>query len=294
MMHNSEIDYSQYLSKKRPCIICQSNNFSTWCTSGDFKVLQCKKCQLVFVNPCLNNEGLKIVYEGHHKDRIRNDEEINKRKIQYTIDKDYLEDSINKGSILDVGCGGGFFLSNFNQKKWKCFGLEIDPDTAPYAKKNFNIDVHIGTSEKIPFKDLQFDVVCFRGSFEHLVNPEKTMLEVNRVLKPGGYLYICALPNVDSYCAKLYKDKWNQFDAKEHIFMFSLSSLKKLVAQFGFIEKKHSYFYQETPYSNIIKDIQKVADDQNLIQQGKINEVDVSPPFWENMLSVLFSKKNIN
>ena len=43
------------------------------------------------------------------------------------------------------------------------------------------------------------------------------MKEVKRVLKPNGYLYICAIPNVESYCAKLYREKWNQFDAREHI-----------------------------------------------------------------------------
>ena len=161
----------------------------------------------------------------------------------------------------------------------------------PFAKKNFNINVYIGSSEKMPFDNETFDVVSFRGSFEHLINPHITMKEVKRVLKPNGYLYICAIPNVESYCAKLYREKWNQFDAKEHIFMFSLKTLKKLVYKFGFIETKSCFFYQETPYANIQKDMEKVLKDTRLIDEGKFKEVTVSPPFWENMLRVLFCKK---
>ena len=287
-----EVDYSKFLDRKRPCVICGSEHFTEFCTDGVFDVLECVDCGLVFVNPCLSKEGLDIVYAGHHEGRLADKDEWKNRNLMYEIDRDFLCGTVDRGSILDVGCGGGFFLSYFDSKKWSRTGLEIDPDTAPFAEENFGLNVYIGTSEDMPFDDMQFDVVSFRGSFEHLVNPQVTIQEVDRVLKPGGYLYLCATPNVDSYCARLYRSKWNQFDAKEHIFMFSEKTLRKMLAPMGYRKVSSALFYQETPYADIAKDINQVAYDQKLISEGRYDEVGISPPFWGNMLNIVFRKPN--
>ena len=284
------IDYSEYLAQKRPCVICKNDHFEQWCRDGEFEVLKCLECELIFVNPCLNQKGLDIVYQGHHNKRVSDKDEWVKRKSMYKIDRDFLIEIIDEGSILDVGCGGGFFLNKFDPHRWRRTGLEIDPDTVSFAEENFDIKVDVGTSEAMNFEDAQFDVVCFRGSFEHLVNPQITIREVNRVLKPGGYLYLCVTPNVDSYCANFYREKWNQFDAKEHIFMFSVPTLQKLVSPLGFKKVRSEFFYLETPYADVENDINRVARDQVLINEERRNEVNVSPPFWGNMMNVVFRK----
>ena len=286
----NEINYSGYLASRRPCVICNSEQFSLWCQDEPFDFLKCQDCGLVLGNPCLNDKGLSMVYQGHHQSRIVDEDACKKRDEMYLIDRDFLLDTISGGVILDVGCGGGFFLNNFDPAKWNRHGLEIDPDTAPYARKHFNIDVHIGTSESMPFESPMFDVVIFRGSFEHLVNPHITAGEVYRVLKPGGYLYLCATPNVDAFCANLYRQKWNQFDAKEHIFLFSVTTLKQLLSPCQFRHVKSGYFYEETPYCDIINDMQQVISDYRRIQQGRFDEVGISPAFWGNMMNVIFRK----
>ncbi|MCP3932290.1 MAG: class I SAM-dependent methyltransferase [Bacteroidetes bacterium] len=287
---NQRIDYKKYLENKRNCVVCENDQFAIWCQDGVFNVLECNNCGLVFVNPCLNNEGLDLVYSGHHSNRISNPDECKKREPMYILDRNFLEGNIDHGNILDVGCGGGFFLEKFNPEKWKRVGLEIDPDTRPYAEKHFGINVEIGTSEKMPFENESYDVVSFRGSFEHLVNPDLTMKEVARVTRKGGYLYFSATPNVNSFCARLYRQKWNQFDAKEHIFMFSVETLEKLVEPFGFKAVNNRFFYEETPYCNIDEDMMRVMNDYKLIKEGQFDSVDVSPPFWGNMLNILFKK----
>ena len=284
------IDYSEYLAQKRPCVICGNNHFELWCRDGVFEVLKCIDCELVFVNPCLNQKGLDIVYRGYHNKRFADKDELKKRSLMYEIDRDFLLEVIDGGSILDVGCGGGFFLNKFSPQNWRRTGLEIDPDAVSFAKEQFDIKVEVGISEAMNFEDAKFDVVCFRGSFEHLVNPQNTILEVDRVLKQGGYLYLCVIPNVDSYCARLYREKWNQFDAKKHIFMFSVPTLQKLVSPLGFKKVRIEFFYLETPYADVENDINRVARDQALINEERRDEVNVSPPFWGNMINVVFRK----
>lgn len=280
----------RYLDKKRDCVVCGTKEFDLWAQSGGFDAVQCRKCGLVFINPCLNQEGLKIVYAGHHKKRIQNDDECNKRQKMYEIDRDFLLEVISEGKILDIGCGGGFFLDKFDSKKWDRKGVEIDKDTVKFGKENFGVDIELWDSKTIPFADNFFDAIMFRGSFEHIVDPDIVVKEVKRVLKPNGFLYICATPNVDSFCARLYKEKWNQFDANEHIFMFSFKTLQKLIEPSGFKTVKSAAFYEETPYCDLENDIQKVLADYQMHKRGKREEMGISPAFWGNMLNIIFKK----
>lgn len=292
MTNIAKVDYRKYLDKKRDCIICGSKDFNLWVKSDIFDVVECKSCSLVFVNPCLNSEGLELVYKNHHKNRIANTEECFKRDKMYEIDRDFLLEVIDKGRILDVGCGGGFFLNKFDKRKWERNGVEIDHDTTDYARENFGLtDIRLWDSGIIPFNNEEFDVVVFRGSYEHMVNPHLVAREVKRVLKENGYLYLCATPNVDSFCARIYREKWNQFDAKEHIFMFSFKTLKKMIELLGFSTVKTATFYEETPYCNLDKDIEQVMRDYQLYIQGKHKKMSISPAFWGNILNIIFRKK---
>lgn len=290
-MQKDIIDYSRYLAKKRDCVICGSKEFNLWIKSDVFNVLKCKNCGLVFVNPCLNEEGLAIVYAGHHNNRVANSEESEKRERMYEIDRDFLLEVIDEGEILDIGCGGGFFLNKFDSKKWVRNGLEIDADAIDYAQDKFGLDgIKKWESKTIPFADEKFNVVVLRGSYEHMVDPHIVAREIKRVLKTGGYLYICATPNVDSFCAKIYKEKWNQFDAIEHIFMFSFDTLKKMIEPLDFKVVKTATFYAETPYCDIESDMAKVINDYQLYRAGRNDQMGNSPAFWGNMLNIIFRK----
>lgn len=291
MKTGAERDFRPYLDKKRDCVCCGGGDFSLWAESGIFKALECRDCGLVFINPCLNEEGLKIVYEGHHNSRVADREECVKRDKMYEIDRDFLLNLVDKGRILDVGCGGGFFLDKFSGKGWKKSGLEIDKDTVGYAKDRFGItDIRIWDSKTIPYPDKTFDAVVFRGSYEHMRDPHLVAREVKRVLKPNGYFYICATPNADSFCAKIYREKWNQFDAKEHIFMFSFKTLKRMIGPLGFTTVRTACFYEETPYCDLENDLKKVMADYKLYREGKREKMNVSPAFWGNMLNMILRK----
>ena len=289
--HTMDIDYKKYLSNKRSCVLCNGNNFKLWCRTDIFDILECTNCSLIFVNPCLSDERLNLVYLSHHNKRIADVEECKKREKMYEIDRDFLLESIDEGKILDIGCGGGFFLDKFDKQRWDRFGLEIDKDTVSFANENFGIDVSLWDSKTIPFEDNNFDVVVFRGSFEHMVNPHLVVFEVKRVIKPNGYFYISAIPNVESFCAKVYRERWHQFDAKEHIFMFSLNTLKRMIEPLGFKSAKTAYFYEETPYCSIENDMAQVMKDYQLFKEGKQELMGISPPFWGNMLNVIFKKE---
>ena len=113
---------------------------------------------------------------------------------------------INASSVfLDVGCGRGNHADDrvklrkdlriFRGKCRKVIG--IDPDES--ARQHPFLDEFILLKGKDwPLDDESVDLCLSDNSLEHIAEPERFFTECQRVLKPGGYLFI-RTPNVMSY-----------------------------------------------------------------------------------------------
>lgn len=96
--------------------------------------------------------------------------------------------------VLDVGCGGGFLTEEIAK-----FGMEatgLDPSAPSLAAARIHaeslglkIQYIEGVGEKLPFENDEFDMVFCCDVFEHVVNLEKVLDEICRVLRPGGILF---------------------------------------------------------------------------------------------------------
>src|SRR3989344_870800 len=61
----------------------------------------------------------------------------------------------------------------------------IDVDYLPYPNVSVVADVY-----HLPFKDGSLDAIISESLLEHIVDPDKVVAEVRRVLKPNGLIYI--------------------------------------------------------------------------------------------------------
>ena len=84
-----------------------------------------------------------------------------------------------KGRVLDIGCGNMPYKDYVSCQSY--VGIDGSPDVGP--------DV-IANCESIPFKENYFDSVICTEALEHLAEPQRCILEIYRVLKSGGYLYM--------------------------------------------------------------------------------------------------------
>ncbi len=84
------------------------------------------------------------------------------------------------GRVLDVGAGSHDRYSHlFTYQEY----LKMDMVPGP------NVDV-VGSAEKIPFPDGDFDTIVSTQVLEHLPHPWLAVAEFNRVLKTGGILLL--------------------------------------------------------------------------------------------------------
>ncbi len=104
----------------------------------------------------------------------------------------YLLPSLRPGlDLLDVGCGPGTITIDLAARvaPGRVVGIDrvdaADPATAPD-----NVTFAIGDVYDLDFRDASFDVVHAHQVLQHLGRPIEALIEMRRVLRPGGVLAI--------------------------------------------------------------------------------------------------------
>ena len=105
-------------------------------------------------------------------------------------------DLIGKGHrILEVGCRAGNLTQHFYEGN-EVVGIDVDRNALAEFEERLGlkgqwVDVD---SEDIPFKDSEFDLVVISEVMEHLRFPRHALVEIARVLRPGGRI-VGSVPN---------------------------------------------------------------------------------------------------
>ena len=282
--------YKKYHNYHRNnCPVCNGSSFSHWASHEYFEAQSCKNCNFVYINPSLNQEGLSVYYSDYIGDRFKNTKKMQDRAEQYKIDAKFIERFINEGNLLDVGCNGGFFLNALSEKFNK-FGIEIDSEAVEFARKEYGLNVTEGVIGHDNFEENFFDLIIFRGVIEHLLEPSDALDRASTLLKPGGYIYFCATPNLQSFSADLYREKWNLWHPIEHINIFDSNTLHMILGKDKFEIFAEDYQYLGTPYEDSKSDYQRIKSDIILKENNQWDKVERSKPFWGNMMSLVYRK----
>jgi SAM-dependent methyltransferase len=94
--------------------------------------------------------------------------------------------------VLDASCGGGFFVSFFNQLGVEVVGADISANAIVRARRINPSTRFVAASaeEALPFAGGSLDVVWFGETLAHVFDGHNSLSEFNRVLKPGGHLIL--------------------------------------------------------------------------------------------------------
>lgn len=114
------------------------------------------------------------------------------RKVLETLRKELT----GRPRVLDLCCGTGHLVKGLSEIG-NYTGMDFSKSMVRHCSVTYpNKKFFLGDAEKLPFKENSFDaVVCF-WSFHHLVYPEKTLDEIKRVLRPGGFVLIATFNDV--------------------------------------------------------------------------------------------------
>ncbi len=163
--------------------------------------------------------------DSEHQDFLRHRKEF---ELFYSKVSKYV--TFENSTIVDIGAGWGMhigFIANSGAKY--VTGIDV-ADYNNYFKSDYKFkisqyyekhgykfvsnkyDLVRMDAQKIALKSSSFDIAVSINAFEHIPNPELALLELIRILKPGGYAFISFIPvffcDEGSHMTDYVKEPW--------------------------------------------------------------------------------------
>jgi SAM-dependent methyltransferase len=114
----------------------------------------------------------------------------------------------NPGRTLDWGCGFGQVSHLLREAGVDVVPFDYRPERAAPGLEPLvrypGLSAHVSPHPvSLPFPDDSFDSALSCGVLEHVVDPDGSLDELRRVLRPAGTLYVFNLPNRWSYVERV-------------------------------------------------------------------------------------------
>ncbi|MBS3954492.1 MAG: class I SAM-dependent methyltransferase [Methylomicrobium sp.] len=245
---------AQYGEVLHECVACKAEEISYWRRKNfhytenahheEFHIYRCNSCGTGFLNRPPHLVWLQSIYQysGQALTQSVTLEDVLAREAEFpncTVDAarmSLLADSFNhSGNVqaLDIGSGFGFYTQALRQLSYRT--VSINPGTYENEVfRNLNGDDPLPVMFENYEASGQFGIVMMSQVLEHLLEPDKAINKVSRMMVTGGVL-ACAVPNYHSFLVKLLGTKDNAcLWVPEHVNFFSEKGLKALVENNGF------------------------------------------------------------
>lgn len=153
------------------------------------------------------------------------------------------KDEARGSRILDVGAGEGALTQKLFEKGYDMTACDFSPEIFRFDQVNCD---RVDITRSFPYADKSFDLVIAVEVSEHILDHENFFSEINRILRPGGKLYI-STPNILSMKSRFrfllqgfpYGFKpliMDQYDGMQHVAALSLDQYNYLAVKHGFRE----------------------------------------------------------
>jgi SAM-dependent methyltransferase len=218
-------------------------------TPGRFTVLRCLDCGLGWQEP---RPTLTQALASYPKGYVHHHEKtglIVRLLLPYSIKQKAVIISRligRRGRILDVGCGSGQSLAELRRYgEWELHGVEPTAEAATTASRDYGIQAMAGTLEEAGYEADTFDLVICTHVIEHVPDPLATLVEIRRILKPGGYL-VGETENIAALTFRLFRKYWGFLHLPYHLFFFTKPVIAQCMERGGFGEIRVSDIFNHS------------------------------------------------
>jgi SAM-dependent methyltransferase len=207
-----------------------------------YSILACPQCDLEHTSPMPDEHELKYFYESFYNFGGGSESTYTRVRRWFLfsplyrfwllIDGDVSFHSFKgRGRLLDFGCNEGRGLQIYRNNGFEAEGFEINEKAATVARSN-GFKVYTGPLDDFLPEKL-YDVVVLSNVIEHVHDPVKLLLQMRRLLAPGGRLWINC-PNTRSLYRHIFGRLWINWHLPFHLTHFSKRSVLNVVNKAGY------------------------------------------------------------
>ena len=192
----------------------------------------CGSCSHIFTEGYFTPQACEIVFSGTHANqKVGNDIE-NQRKVSARM-VERVARHAKGGDWLDIGVGNGSLLFTAAEWGYRVVGTDLRTDNVNKLRgmgfEAYCADIHELDAEG------RFNVVSMADVLEHVPFPGTALQSVNRLMRPGGAIFV-SMPNMDSIVWRALdvtqsNPYWGEL---EHYHNFSRARLVALLEANGF------------------------------------------------------------
>ena len=110
-------------------------------------------------------------------------------RVQVLVD-DFLRGDLEGKLVLDAGCGVGGLTRALVAKGARVVALDIGSRLAAETRARCHCDAVVASLDALAFPANSFDIVFSTEAIEHTADPQRSLTELYRVVKPGGHLAV--------------------------------------------------------------------------------------------------------
>ncbi|MEM7109202.1 MAG: class I SAM-dependent methyltransferase [Bacteroidota bacterium] len=206
-------------------------------TKEEFALSKCLTCGFLFTNPRPTEDHLSKYYQSSEYISHQNKTHTLINKV-YSIARKYtlkwklnlISRYVEKGKLLDIGCGTGHFLQTMQKAGWQTWGVEPDATARKMAKQLVGNNLVHNDLNALPQK--KFDVITLWHVLEHISELNHQLNQIKQLLIRRGRLFI-AVPNHKSFDADYYQNFWAGYDVPRHLYHFDKDTMSKVSKKIG-------------------------------------------------------------
>jgi 2-polyprenyl-3-methyl-5-hydroxy-6-metoxy-1,4-benzoquinol methylase len=225
------------------CNLCGADDFTVVFPKGVaqlHQIVRCNRCKLMYANP--QEQVDAATYETDAVPQVFVPEEhweyFQKQHVQIPDNLRALS-VLNahfpqRGKLLEVGSFCGIFLDRIRADGWDAVGLEPFRAVADYSRHTYGLNIVDGVLPRPELPDGSFDAVVMLHVIEHMPDPMANLVELRRLLRPGGMLVV-ETPRFDSLMFRLLGRRERSISACDgHIYLFTVQTLSRMLEEAGF------------------------------------------------------------
>jgi 2-polyprenyl-3-methyl-5-hydroxy-6-metoxy-1,4-benzoquinol methylase len=224
------------------CTLCHTDRTRPRYRKFNLEIVQCRNCGLVYAGPDrLTREETWTRYNPNYfQDEylpalgvVNGQFNLAEFDQRYARPLAMIRPFRQYGTLLEVGCGAGFFLKAAERDGWDVQGIEVMDAGITFAQERLGLRVQRGVLEELEFPPASFDVIALFEVIEHLSTPITTLERIWHLLRPGGWLIITT-PNIDALSCHMLGSAWAVLSPAEHLYYFNQNTLGQTLRRAGY------------------------------------------------------------